>query len=93
MAGFTSTFQQNTPSFALARRLKQRFPRIVTVFGGANFDDEMGPELVRAVDCVDIAVIGEGDDDASRACSGPWPRAATWPPCPAWRTARTDASR
>lgn len=61
LVGFSSTFQQNTASFALARRLKQRYPDILTVFGGANFDGEMGPELVRLVDCVDFAVIGEGD--------------------------------
>ncbi|MFI7371965.1 RiPP maturation radical SAM C-methyltransferase [Actinoplanes sp. NPDC049668] len=61
VVGFSSTFQQNTASFALARRLKQRFPQIVTVFGGANFDGEMGPEWIRAVDCVDVAVVGEGD--------------------------------
>jgi len=61
VVGFSSTFQQNTASFALARRLKQRYPKIMTVFGGANFDGEMGPELVRAVDCVDAAVVGEGD--------------------------------
>jgi len=61
VAGFSSTFQQSTASFALARRLKQCHPGIITIFGGANFDDEMGPELVRAVDCVDAAVIGEGD--------------------------------
>src|SRR5207248_2768376 len=61
IAGFSSTFQQSAASFALARRLKQRYPRIVTVFGGANFDGEMGPELVRAVDCIDAAIIGEGD--------------------------------
>ncbi|MET8154239.1 RiPP maturation radical SAM protein 1, partial [Actinoplanes sp. NPDC005259] len=48
VVGFSSTFQQNTASFALARRLKQRFPQIVTVFGGANFDGEMGPEWIRA---------------------------------------------
>jgi len=62
VVGFTSTFQQNAASFALARRLKQRQPSIVTVFGGANFDSEMGPELVRSVDCIDFAVIGEGDE-------------------------------
>jgi ribosomal peptide maturation radical SAM protein 1 len=62
VVGFSSTFQQNTASFALARRLKQHHPGIVTVFGGANFDDEMGPELVRATDCIDFAVIGEGDE-------------------------------
>ena len=61
VAGFSCTFQQNAASFALARRLKQRFPEIITVFGGANFDGEMGVELVRSVDCIDFAVIGEGD--------------------------------
>src|SRR4029453_173525 len=61
VVGFSSTFQQNTASFALARRLKQRWPELVTVFGGANFDGDMGPEWVRAVDAVDLAVIGEGD--------------------------------
>ncbi len=66
VVGFSSTFQQNTASFALARRLKQRYPHIVTVFGGANFDGEMGPELVRAVDCIDVAVLGEGDETFPR---------------------------
>lgn len=61
VAGFSSTFQQSAASFALARRLKQCYPRIITVFGGANFDGEMGPELVRAVDCIDAAITGEGD--------------------------------
>jgi ribosomal peptide maturation radical SAM protein 1 len=61
VVGFSSTFQQNTASFALARRLKEGFPDIVTVFGGANFDDEMGLEWVRAIHGIDFAVIGEGD--------------------------------
>ena len=61
VAGFSSTFQQNAASFALARLLKLRHPRLVTVFGGANFDGEMGPELARSVGCIDVAVIGEGD--------------------------------
>jgi ribosomal peptide maturation radical SAM protein 1 len=66
VVGFTSTFQQNAASFALARRLKQRYPHIVTVFGGANFDSEMGPELVRTIDCIDVAVIGEGEESFPR---------------------------
>ncbi|BFU46612.1 RiPP maturation radical SAM C-methyltransferase [Krasilnikovia sp. MM14-A1004] len=61
VVGFTSTFQQNTPSFALARRLKQRNPQLITVFGGANFDGEMGPEWIRTVPSADIAVVGEAD--------------------------------
>lgn len=69
VVGFSCTFQQNAASFALVRRLKQRHPHIVTVFGGANFDDEMGPELVRAVDCIDVAVIGEADEAFPRLLS------------------------
>jgi ribosomal peptide maturation radical SAM protein 1 len=61
VVGFSSSFQQNTASFALARRLKRSHPKIITIFGGANFDGDMGPELVRMVDCIDAAVIGEGD--------------------------------
>lgn len=61
VAGFTCTFQQNAASFALARRLKREFLPLVAVFGGANFEDEMGLEYVRRLDCVDYAVIGEGD--------------------------------
>lgn len=61
VVGFSCTFQQNTASFALARRLKRRYPHLVTVFGGANFDGEMGLELLRSVESVDVAVTGEAD--------------------------------
>jgi ribosomal peptide maturation radical SAM protein 1 len=61
VVGFSCTFQQNTASFALARLLKRRYPHLVTVFGGANFDGEMGPELVRSIESIDLAVTGEAD--------------------------------
>jgi ribosomal peptide maturation radical SAM protein 1 len=61
VVGFTSTFQQSVASFALAAELKRRWPSITTVFGGANFDGEMGRELTRAVDAVDLAISGEAD--------------------------------
>jgi ribosomal peptide maturation radical SAM protein 1 len=61
VVGFTSTFAQNMASFALARRLKCEFPHIITLFGGANFDAEMGLEWTRVMNCVDYAVVGEGD--------------------------------
>jgi len=59
--GFTSTFEQNTAAFSLARAVKEAFPTVKTLFGGANFDGEMGPEYVRALPFIDYAVIGEGD--------------------------------
>lgn len=61
VVGFTSTFEQNTPSFALARAIKERYHGVVTVFGGANFDGDMGKEFVRVLPYLDYAVSGEGD--------------------------------
>lgn len=59
--GFSSTFWQNTSSLALGRRLKDRYPRTHLVYGGANFDGEMGREFARSVAWIDYVVIGEGD--------------------------------
>jgi ribosomal peptide maturation radical SAM protein 1 len=61
IVGFTSTFEQNVASLALARRLKETYPGITTVFGGANFEGDMGVEYVRAFPWIDFAVLGEGD--------------------------------
>jgi ribosomal peptide maturation radical SAM protein 1 len=59
--GFSSTFEQNAASFALAAAIKRRYPRVCILFGGANFEGEMGLELVRSVECIDYAISGEGD--------------------------------
>lgn len=59
--GFTSTFEQNTAALALGRAIKKRHPEVATIFGGANFDGDMGKEYVRALPFVDYAVVGEGD--------------------------------
>jgi ribosomal peptide maturation radical SAM protein 1 len=59
--GFTSTFEQTVGSLALASRLKERHPDIKMIFGGANFDGEMGAELVTRFEQIDYAVVGEGD--------------------------------
>lgn len=61
VVGFTSSFQQNAASFALAGRLKRRWPHLVVVVGGANVDGVMGRELVRRFDQVDLVVAGEAD--------------------------------
>jgi ribosomal peptide maturation radical SAM protein 1 len=62
VVGFSSTFQQNTASFALARRLKQRFPQLITIFGGSNFEGDMGREFIRICPWIDYVVDGEGDE-------------------------------
>ena len=61
VVGFSSMFQQNVSSLALAQALKAKFPHITIVFGGANMEDEMGGEVARAFPYVDYVVVGEGD--------------------------------
>jgi ribosomal peptide maturation radical SAM protein 1 len=61
VVGFTSTFQQNVASLALARRLSRQFPHLTIVFGGANWEGPMGVELHRQYPFVDIACSGEAD--------------------------------
>ncbi len=62
VVGFTSTFEQNVASLALARAVKERDPAIATVFGGANYDADMGRAYLDAYPWIDIAVAGEADD-------------------------------
>jgi len=61
VVGFTSTFEQNIASLALAKRLKQKHPRISIVFGGANWEAEMGQELHRKFPFVDYVCSGEAE--------------------------------
>src|SRR5208282_181863 len=62
IVGFSSVFQQNAASLAISRAIKERFPEIKVVMGGANYDGEMGVEYTRAFPWIDYAVIGEGDE-------------------------------
>ena len=62
VVGFSSTFLQNTASLAMGRIIKERFPNLVLVYGGANFDGEMGPEYLQHIDWIDHVVTGEGDN-------------------------------
>jgi ribosomal peptide maturation radical SAM protein 1 len=59
--GFTSTFEQNIASLALAKELKRRHPQITLIFGGANWEGEMGLELHRQFDFVDFVCGGEAE--------------------------------
>jgi ribosomal peptide maturation radical SAM protein 1 len=61
VVGFTSTFEQNIASLALARQLKARHPALFVVFGGANWEGAMGRELHRRFPCVDAVCSGEAD--------------------------------
>ena len=62
VVGFTSTFEQNIASLALAKRLKQTYPKISIVFGGANWEADMGHELHRQFPFVDYVCSGEAEE-------------------------------
>lgn len=59
--GFSSTYQQNLPSLALAKRIKSSRPDCLLVLGGANADGPMGAALLRNFSFLDAVVCGEGD--------------------------------
>jgi ribosomal peptide maturation radical SAM protein 1 len=61
VVGFSSTFMQNTASLALGRMLREEHPDLVQVYGGANFDGDMGAEFVGKLPWLDHVVVGEGD--------------------------------
>ncbi|HSA62692.1 MAG TPA: RiPP maturation radical SAM C-methyltransferase [Nitrospiraceae bacterium] len=62
LVGFTSTFDQNVASLTMAKLIKDLYPHVTIVFGGANFDGEMGMEYFRAFPFIDHVVVGEGEE-------------------------------
>lgn len=76
MVGFTSVFQQNIASLALARRVKRLLPALTVAFGGANWEEQMGVALQQEFPFVDLAFSGEADESfpavlAARAAGRP----------------------
>ena len=67
VVGFTSTFNQNLASVTLAKLIKEKYPSVITMFGGANFDSEMGLEYVRVFPWVDCAVTSRARTQSAAA--------------------------
>lgn len=61
LIGFSTSFQQNCASLALARRIKSRHPGIPIVFGGANCFAMMGEAVLRLFPFVDFVCTGYAD--------------------------------
>ena len=85
IVGFTSTFDQNVASLTLAKLIKDLYPDVRIVFGGANYDGEMGLEYFRAFPFIDHVVVGEGEDTFPALVAqlmagdgGPYPKGVTY---------------
>jgi len=59
--GIASTFFQNLPALALAKRLKEKWPQKTVVLGGANCDGEMGGMLLQLFPFINAVFSGESD--------------------------------
>ena len=62
VVGFSSTFNQNVASLTLAKLIKEKFPHLKILFGGSNFESEMGLEYFRVCPWIDYVVPGEAED-------------------------------
>lgn len=95
VVGFTSTFEQNLASLAMARRVKTVWPRLTIVFGGANWEGEMGWELHRRFRFVDFVCSGEADESFPallQSLSGAGPRPGSIPGIVHRQSGRTRAT-
>ncbi|OJT17855.1 hypothetical protein BO221_43435 [Archangium sp. Cb G35] len=68
LVGFTSTFEQTMPSLCLARMIRERYPKVKLVAGGANFEAGMGRQYMEQYGFLDYVATGEADVSFPRLC-------------------------
>jgi len=61
LVGFSTSCHQLLPALWLARQIKERWPRVRTVFGGASCTQPMGRRLFEAYPEIDYVVSGYGE--------------------------------
>ncbi len=59
--GFTTMFEQNLASLALAKLIKESYPEKIIVMGGANCTGVMGRQLHESFPFLDFVFTGEAD--------------------------------
>lgn len=60
--GLSVVFQQTLASIALAKALKQRYPHIPIMMGGATFEDDIAEEIMKGCPEVDYVHCGDADE-------------------------------
>ena len=63
LIGFSVVFQQLLASIAMAKALKQRYPEIPIIMGGAGLEDDIADEVIR--NCPQIDYVHCGDAELS----------------------------
>jgi hypothetical protein len=62
LIGFSVTYDQLKPSIFLSRKIKQLYPDIPIVFGGAYCNGDLGSSLLKTFSEIDFIVSGEGEE-------------------------------
>lgn len=60
--GCTSMFQQNTASIAILQKIKETYPHITTIIGGANCVGEQAKGIAGLSDKIDYVFSGESEE-------------------------------
>ena len=61
VVAFTCTFEQFVPCVALARAMKQRPPKMITVFRGFSLDVDNSTEYMRELDWINYILLSDGN--------------------------------
>jgi len=59
--GFTCTFNQIVSSLALSKSIKENYPEVKIMLGGAYFDQENSSEIIKYADWINYIFIGESE--------------------------------
>lgn len=61
LVGFTVVFQQLIGSLAMARALKQRYPNLPVIMGGASLEDDIADEIMKGCPQIDYVHCGDAE--------------------------------
>jgi len=61
LVGFTVVFQQLIGSLALARALKERYPDLPIIMGGASLEDDIADEIMKGCPQIDYVHCGDAE--------------------------------
>jgi ribosomal peptide maturation radical SAM protein 1 len=78
LVGFTCLFDQTISSIALARRIRERSPKVTIALGGYGLEGPVAREALRCFPWIDAVCLGEGEPaivELARASAGQRPLA------------------
>jgi len=94
LAGFSVSLCQLTSSLYVIKRLKQKFPALITVLGGSTFSGPAAEKVFKSFPEVDLVVTGEGELPLSRLveCLQASAKPDDWPRIPGVAKPASDGS-